>query len=103
VPHDIKGTAIFAFVVLQKEAEEMHAEEIVGALKEQVRNDISPIAVPEYVLTVPALPKTRSGKIMRRILSKIAVGEYTELGNVTTLQDPAVVDVIVEEHKKLSK
>ena len=81
----------------------MHPEEIVGALKEQVRHDISPIAVPEYVLAVPALPKTRSGKIMRRILSKIAVGQYTDLGNVTTLQDPAVVDVIVEEHKRMPK
>jgi acetyl-CoA synthetase len=101
VPHEIKGTAIFAFVVLHKEANELTAEEITGALKEQVRSDISPIAVPENVLAVPALPKTRSGKIMRRILGKIAIGQYTDLGNVTTLQDPAVVDQVIEEHKRL--
>jgi acetyl-CoA synthetase len=101
IPHEIKGTAIFAFIVPQKEAERMTREELMGALKEHVRHDISPIASPEQVLSVPALPKTRSGKIMRRILSKIAVGNYTELGNVTTLQDPAVVEQIIAEHKKL--
>jgi acetyl-CoA synthetase len=103
IPHEIKGTAIFAFVVAQKEAEGMSHDEIMGALREQVRHDISSIAVPEAVLMVPALPKTRSGKIMRRILGKIANGEYTELGNLTTLQDPGVVEKIIEEHKKMGK
>jgi acetyl-CoA synthetase len=101
VPHEIKGTAIFAFVVPKKEAEEMNREEITGALKEHVRNDISPIASPEYVLPVPNLPKTRSGKVMRRILRQIAIGKYDDLGNVTTLQDPQVVEQIIAVHKKL--
>jgi acetyl-CoA synthetase len=101
VPHEIKGTAIFAFVVPQKDAEELSREEIMGALREHVRHDISPIASPEQVLVVAALPKTRSGKIMRRILGKIAVGEYKDLGNLTTLQDPGVVENIIEEHKRL--
>jgi acetyl-CoA synthetase len=101
VPHEIKGTAIFAFVVPRIEAEGMSQDEMLGALKEHVRNDISPIAMPEQVLVTPGLPKTRSGKIMRRILRKIAEGEYEEMGNTSTLLDPSVVDFLIEAHKKL--
>ncbi|MBI5058812.1 acetate--CoA ligase [candidate division KSB1 bacterium] len=103
VPHEIKGTAIFAFVVPRVEAEGMSQDEMLGALKEHVRNDISPIAMPEQVLVTPGLPKTRSGKIMRRILRKIAEGEYEELGNTSTLLDPSVVDFLIRAHKKLKK
>jgi acetyl-CoA synthetase len=101
-PHPVKGTAIFAYVVLRAEAKAGNHAEMIGILKEHVRNDISPIARPEQIIIAPGLPKTRSGKIMRRILRKIAEGEYTELGNVTTLADPAVVDYLIAEHKKLS-
>ena len=66
-----------------------------------MREVIGPIATPDRIQIVPGLPKTRSGKIMRRILRKIAAGEYDELGDVTTLADPAVVDQIVEGHKAL--
>ncbi len=101
IPHEIKGTAIFAFVVPSAEGENVSHSEMLGALKEHVRNDISPIAMPEQVLVTPGLPKTRSGKIMRRILRKIAEGEYKELGNTSTLTDPAVVDGLIEAHKRL--
>ena len=62
---------------------------------------IGPIARPDAIMVVPCLPKTRSGKIVRRVLRKIAAGEYTGLGDVTTLADPAVVDQLIEAHKKL--
>jgi acetyl-CoA synthetase len=101
VPHDLKGTAIFAYVVPSSEGESASHAEMLGALKEHVRNDISPIAMPEQVCIVPGLPKTRSGKIMRRILRKIAEGEYKELGNLTTLTDPAIVEQLIEAKKKL--
>ncbi|MCA9783841.1 MAG: acetate--CoA ligase [Calditrichaeota bacterium] len=101
VPHEIKGTAIFAFVILSREAEDIERHELVGALKYQVREEISAIAQPDVVLPVPGLPKTRSGKIMRRILRKIAEGEYEELGNVSTLADPAIVDALIAAHKGL--
>jgi len=99
-PHEIKGTAIFAFVVLNKEAAELSHAELGGVLKEQVRNDIGPFAAPECFLFVDGLPKTRSGKIMRRILRKVSVGEYEDLGNLTTLADPEVVERIIEAHRK---
>ena len=67
--------------------------------KQQVRNAISPIASPDHVQIVPGLPKTRSGKIMRRILRQIAAADYDQLGDVSTLADPSVVDKIVAEHR----
>jgi acetyl-CoA synthetase len=100
VPHEIKGTAIFAFVVLNKEAVELSHAELGGVLKEQVRGDIGPFAAPECFLFVDGLPKTRSGKIMRRILRQVAVGEYEDLGNLTTLADPEVVERIIAAHRK---
>jgi acetyl-CoA synthetase len=97
-PHDIKGTGIFAYVLLTPEFEAANADELIGALKEQVRQSIGPIATPDRILVAPGLPKTRSGKIMRRILRKIAAGETEDLGDVTTLADPAVVEKLVQEY-----
>jgi len=95
-PHDIKGTGVFAFCIPTPEFEHYDANELAGMLKEQVRQAIGPIATPDRVLIVPGLPKTRSGKIMRRILRKIAAGETEDLGDISTLADPAVVERIVE-------
>ncbi len=99
-PHEIKGQGIFAYVILNLEAEGQEPHELVGALKEQVRHVIGPIATPDRILVVPGLPKTRSGKIMRRILRRIAAGEYGDMGNVTTLADPDVVDALVALHRE---
>jgi acetyl-CoA synthetase len=98
-PHDIKGTGIFAYVHLNPEAEGQDEEEVVGALKEQVRRAIGAIATPDRIQITRGLPKTRSGKIMRRILRKIASSEYDELGDVTTLADPGVVEKLVADHR----
>jgi len=98
-PHDIKGTGIYAYVICKPEADGWEKEQLVGALKEQVRHAIGPIATPDRIQVTPGLPKTRSGKIMRRILRKIAAGEYEELGDITTLAEPAVVEQLVEAHR----
>ncbi|MBU2500674.1 acetate--CoA ligase [bacterium] len=100
-PHEIKGQGIFAYVILGAGANGSLPGELVGALKEQVRHVIGPIATPDAIMICPGLPKTRSGKIMRRILRKIAAGEYTGLGDVTTLADPGVVEKLIEGHRKL--
>ena len=100
-PHEIKGQGIFAYVICGAINSGATPEELVGALKEQVRHVIGPIATPDAVMIVPGLPKTRSGKIMRRILRKIAAGEYTGLGDVSTLADPSVVEKLIETHKEL--
>jgi len=98
-PHDIKGTGIFAYVHVTPEYESWDEEELVGALKEQVRKEIGSIAAPDRIQIVSGLPKTRSGKIMRRILRKIAAHEYEELGDITTLADPSVVEKLVDDHR----
>jgi acetyl-CoA synthetase len=100
-PHELKGTGIFCYVILTGEAEGDDHQELAGALKEQVRHVIGPVATPDAVMIVPGLPKTRSGKIMRRILRRIAAGQYDDMGNVTTLAEPAVVDQLVEAHRAL--
>ena len=100
-PHEIKGTGIFAYVIITPEYEQEDARQLEGALKEQVRHVIGPIATPEHVLVVPGLPKTRSGKIMRRILRNVAAREYEELGDITTLADPSVVEKVVAARKAL--
>ena len=101
-PHEIKGQGIFAYVILNLSFEgAAEPEEVVGALKEQVRHVIGPVATPDEVLIVPGLPKTRSGKIMRRILRNIAAGQYTDMGNITTLADPDIVDTLITAHKEL--
>jgi acetyl-CoA synthetase len=101
-PHDIKGTGIYAYVIINPEFEGEGHEQLIGALKEQVRKAIGPIAIPDLIQITPGLPKTRSGKIMRRILRKIAEGNYDELGDTTTLADPGVVDDLVKFHKGAS-
>ncbi len=98
-PHDIKGTGIYAYVIINPEFENEDSEQLVGALKEQVRHVIGPIAVPDQIHVTPGLPKTRSGKIMRRILRKIAAGEYNDLGDITTLAEPGIVQNLVDAHK----
>jgi len=100
-PHEIKGQGIFAFVLLSAEYAGSDRSEVSGVLKEQVRHVIGPIATPDRILVVPGLPKTRSGKIMRRILRAIAAGETSDLGDVTTLADPGVVAEIVLTYGKL--
>ena len=92
-PHDIKGTAVYAFVTLNAGVE--GTEELRAELIREVRHDIGALAAPERIQFTPALPKTRSGKIMRRILRKIAEGDTSNLGDTSTLADPAVVDQLV--------
>jgi acetyl-CoA synthetase len=92
-PHDIKGQAIYAFVTLN--AGEEGDDALRTALKQEVRHDIGALAAPEKIHFTPALPKTRSGKIMRRILRKIAEGETGGFGDTSTLADPSVVDALL--------
>jgi acetyl-CoA synthetase len=94
-PHEIKGQGIFAFVV-PIAGVDWEPHELQGALKEQVRQVIGPIATPDEVRVVAGLPKTRSGKIMRRILRKIASGEGDQLGDLSTLADPSVVEELLK-------
>ena len=98
-PHDIKGQGIYAYVVLSAEHAHDAPEQVRGALKEKVRQVIGPFAAPDVIHISKGLPKTRSGKIMRRILRKIAAGEYTGLGDISTLADPEVVTRLIEEHQ----
>ncbi len=99
-PHDVKGQGIHAYVIAGKPADGVPPAEIEAVLKQQVRKAISPIATPDRIQVVTGLPKTRSGKIMRRILRKIAEGNYTELGDITTLAEPQVVEQIVAGHRQ---
>jgi acetyl-CoA synthetase len=92
-PHDIKGQGIYAYVTLR--VDEAPTEELRRELVAWVRQEISPIAAPDLVQWAPGLPKTRSGKIMRRILRKIAADEHDALGDTSTLADPTVVDDLV--------
>ncbi len=93
-PHDIKGQGIYAYVTLK--AGEQPSEDLRKELVQWVRKEIGPIASPDLIQWAPGLPKTRSGKIMRRILRKIAENDYGALGDTSTLADPAVVDDLVE-------
>jgi acetyl-CoA synthetase len=93
-PHDIKGQGIYAYVTLLAGLEGDDA--LMQELKQWVRKEIGPIATPDVLQWAPGLPKTRSGKIMRRILRKIASNEIDSLGDTSTLADPAVVDDLVE-------
>jgi acetyl-CoA synthetase len=99
-PHDIKGQGIYAFVTLKVSA--TPSDELLSQLKQHVRKEIGPIATPDIIHFAPALPKTRSGKIMRRILRKIATDEFDSLGDISTLADPEVVGSLIENHKELT-
>jgi len=92
-PHDIKGQGIYAYVTLMAEAEA--TDDLRKELVAWVRKEIGPIASPDVIQFAPGLPKTRSGKIMRRILRKIAENEFSALGDTSTLADPAVVDDLI--------
>jgi acetyl-CoA synthetase len=91
-PHDIKGQGIYAFVITEKRVDD--ADLIRNDILETVRRIIGPIAKPDKIQFVDGLPKTRSGKIMRRILRKIAEGEMNNLGDTTTLLNPEIVEAI---------
>ncbi|HEX7872675.1 MAG TPA: acetate--CoA ligase [Sphingobium sp.] len=93
MPHEVKGQGIYAYVTLN--AGEADSEELRQDLRKWVRQEIGPIATPDVIQFAPGLPKTRSGKIMRRILRKIAEGEIGALGDTSTLADPSVVDNLV--------
>ncbi|MCH7679558.1 acetate--CoA ligase [candidate division KSB1 bacterium] len=93
-PHEIKGEAIYAYVTLMTGKSE--SDEVTNDIKNSVRKIIGPHATPEKIQFTPALPKTRSGKIMRRILRKIAEGDVSNLGDTSTLADPTVVDALVK-------
>ena len=97
-PHDIKGEGIYCYVTLRLGVDE--SEELRVELRKWVRQEIGPIATPDILLFAPALPKTRSGKIMRRILRKIAANAFGELGDTTTLADPSVVDDLISRHQQ---
>ncbi len=96
-PHDIKGNGLYCYVTLN--AGEKSTGELERDLKLWVRKQIGPIATPDLIQFAPSLPKTRSGKIMRRILRKIAANEHDQLGDTTTLADPSVVESLVENRK----
>ena len=96
-PHDIKGQGIYAYVTLIAGAEPN--DELRSILRQWTRKQIGPIATPDLLQWAPQLPKTRSGKIMRRILRKIAANEYDQLGDTSTLTDPAVVDDLIENRQ----
>ena len=91
----MKGQGIYAYVTLV--AEEAPSEELHKELIAWVRKEIGPIATPDHLQWAPGLPKTRSGKIMRRILRKIACNELDSLGDTSTLADPSVVDSLIEQ------
>jgi acetyl-CoA synthetase len=93
-PHDIKGQGIYCYVTLM--GGEEPSEELRKELRDWVRSEIGPIASPDVIQWAPGLPKTRSGKIMRRILRKIAEDDYDTLGDTSTLAEPAVVDDLIE-------
>jgi acetyl-CoA synthetase len=93
-PHDIKGQGIYCYVTLNADVEP--SDELAAELRQHVRKEIGPIATPDHIHLTPALPKTRSGKIMRRILRKIAENDFGSLGDTSTLADPGVVDCLIE-------
>ena len=97
-PHDIKGNALYAYVILKNESKK---DDIRTEINQLISKTIGPIAKPEKIQFVPGLPKTRSGKIMRRILRKIACGEKSEFGDISTLLNPEIVDEIVKVFKNL--
>jgi acetyl-CoA synthetase len=94
-PHEIKGEAIYAFVTLKTGIQK--SDKLKEELRQHIRKEIGPIATPDKIQFADGLPKTRSGKIMRRILKKIASGEIKDIGDTTTLADPSVVDALVKE------
>ena len=99
-PHDIKGQGIYCYVTLMAGVEA--TDDLKKELRTHVRNEIGPIASPDAIQFAPGLPKTRSGKIMRRILRKIAEDDFSNLGDTSTLADPSVVDDLIENRQNRS-
>ena len=97
-PHPIKGQGIYCYVTLM--ADETPTDALKKTLSDWVRNEIGPIAKPDVIQWAPGLPKTRSGKIMRRILRKIAENDFGSLGDTSTLADPSVVDDLIANRAK---
>lgn len=100
IHHDIKGVGIYAYIILK--TEKVQTPELIESIKEVVRKEIGRFAAPDTIHLTRGLPKTRSGKVMRRILRKIASKEYDGLGDISTLSEPQVVATLVDEHKNLS-
>lgn len=100
IPHSIKGQAIYAYVTLNH-GEEPSAE-LYSEVRNWVRKEIGPLATPDVLHWTDSLPKTRSGKIMRRILRKIAAGDTSNLGDTSTLADPGVVEKLLEEKQSIA-
>jgi acetyl-CoA synthetase len=96
-PHDIKGQGIYVYVTLMEGLEP--SDELAQELRQWVRKEIGPIATPDLLQWAPGLPKTRSGKIMRRILRKVAENDFANLGDTSTLADPSVVENLIENRK----
>jgi acetyl-CoA synthetase len=94
-PHNLKGQGIYVYVTLQAGFEQ--SDELLKELRNWVRSEIGPIASPDLIQFAPGMPKTRSGKIMRRILRKIAEDDYGSLGDTSTLADPSVVDDLIDK------
>ena len=106
VPHDVKGSALYAFVTLTQDAEGQAGDELAKELKLRARADVAAFASPDTFHWAPTgLPKTRSGKIMRRILRKIAAegAEVSGLGDTSTLADPGILDELIASHAGASK
>ena len=99
-PHEIKGQGIFGFVIVKESEKEI---DYFSSIRETVNKYIGPIAKPDQILIVPGLPKTRSGKIMRRILRKIVSNQFDNFGDISTLLNPEIVEEIISNYKKLSK
>jgi len=99
-PHEIKGQGIYCYVTLM--GGEEYTDELRTELRNWVRSEIGPIASPDMIQWAPGLPKTRSGKIMRRILRKIAEDDFGALGDTSTLADPSVVDDLIENRMNKS-
>ena len=96
-PHDIKGNALYGFVILKESGEYRDRDNLTKEINQQIADHIGPIAKLDKIQYVTGLPKTRSGKIMRRILRKIAEGDYSNFGDITTLLNPEIVDEIVKD------
>ena len=93
-PHDIKGNALYGFVILKETGEYRDRDNLSREINQHVSDHIGPIAKLDKIQFVSGLPKTRSGKIMRRILRKIAEGDFSNFGDITTLLNPEIVDEI---------
>jgi acetyl-CoA synthetase len=91
--HPVKGQAVYGYVTVKEGVEQ--SDELLAELRRHVRTEIGPIAVPDTLQFAPKLPKTRSGKIVRRILRKIAGGDYGDFGDTSTLADPEVVRELI--------